>query len=52
MYEFIRIQFVLGRLTAFDVLGMVPKGYLTQEQAETIINGGAAACTQEKMHER
>jgi hypothetical protein len=43
VYEFIRIQFVLGRLTAFDVLGMVPKGYITQEQAETIINGGAAA---------
>lgn len=40
MYEFIRLQYVMGRLTAFDVLGMVPKGYLTQEQADTIINGG------------
>lgn len=41
MYEFIRIQFVLGRLTAFDVLGMAPK-YITAEQANTIINGETA----------
>ena len=36
MYEFIRIQFIMGRLTAFDVLGMAPK-YITIEQAEKII---------------
>lgn len=38
MYEFIRIQFVLGRLTAEQVRGFAPK-YITAEQAETIING-------------
>lgn len=38
MYEFIRIQYAVGRLTDFDVLGMVPK-YLTSEQASNIING-------------
>lgn len=42
MYEFIRIQFVLGRITAFDVLGMASK-YITTDQAETIINGGKTA---------
>lgn len=38
MYEFIRIQYIMGRLTAFDVLGMAPK-YITTEQANNIING-------------
>lgn len=41
MYEFIRLQYIMGRLTAFDVLGMVPK-YITQEQADNIINGKSA----------
>lgn len=38
MYEFIRIQYVMGRLSAVDVLGMAPK-YITTEQANNIING-------------
>lgn len=41
MYEFIRIQYIMGRLTAFDVLEMVPK-YITQGQADSIINGNNA----------
>lgn len=41
MYEFIRIQYVMGRLTAVDVLGMAPK-YITIEQAQTIIEGEQA----------
>ena len=36
MYEFIRIQFIMGRLTAFDVLGMAPK-YITIDEANKII---------------
>ena len=36
MYEFIRIQFIMGRLTAFDVLGMAPK-YITTDEANKII---------------
>lgn len=36
MYEFIRLQYIMGRLTAFDVLGMSPK-FITIEQAEKII---------------
>lgn len=42
MYEFIRIQFIMGRLTADQVRGSVPQ-YITSEQAETIINGGSTA---------
>ena len=38
MYEFIRIQYVMGRLTAEQVRGFAPR-YITDEQAETIING-------------
>lgn len=41
MYEFIRLQYIMGRLTAFDVLGMAPK-YITIEQANNIINGESA----------
>ena len=36
MYEFIRIQFVLGRITAEEVRGFSPK-YITAEDAEKII---------------
>lgn len=36
MFEFIRIQYRLGRLTDFDVLGLAPQ-YITAEQAEEII---------------
>ena len=37
MFEFIRIQYILGRLSAVAVLGMAPK-YITVEQANQIIN--------------
>lgn len=36
MYEFIRIQFVLGRITAEEVRCFSPK-YITAEEAENII---------------
>lgn len=36
MYEFIRIQYKLGKLTAEQVRSFVPK-WITSEQAETII---------------
>lgn len=36
MYEFIRIQYELGKLTAEQVRGFVPR-WLTSEQAEEII---------------
>lgn len=39
MFEFIRIQYILGRLTDFDVLGLAPK-YITMEQAQSIISEG------------
>jgi len=36
MYNFIRIQYKMGRLTAEQVLGFVPK-WITEEQAQTIL---------------
>lgn len=39
MYEFIRIQFVLGNISDDQVNGFVPK-YITQEQANTITGAG------------
>lgn len=41
MYEFIRLQFIMGRITAEQVKAFAPK-YITAEQAETITNGGNA----------
>ena len=38
MYEFIRIQYLMGKITAEQVAGFVPK-YITNEQAYRIING-------------
>lgn len=38
MYEFIRIQYVMGRLTEDQVRTMSPK-YITTVQAECIISG-------------
>lgn len=38
MYEFIRLQYIMGRLTAEQVCGFAPQ-YITAEQAEIIING-------------
>lgn len=38
MYEFIRLQYIMGRLTDEQVRGFAPR-YITDEQAETIING-------------
>ena len=37
MYEFIRVQYILGRLTDQQVYGMVPK-YITEEQAKEIVS--------------
>lgn len=37
MYDFIRIQYQLGKLTAEQVQGFVPR-WLTAGQAEEIIN--------------
>ncbi len=37
MYDFIRIQYQLGKLTAEQVQGFVPR-WLTAGQAEAIIN--------------
>ena len=39
MYEFIRIQYQLGRLTAEQVRAFAPR-WITQEQAEEIVAGG------------
>ena len=36
MYEFIRIQFTLGRIDATQVRAFAPK-YITAEQAEDIV---------------
>ena len=37
MYEFIRLQYVMGRITAEQVRAFAPR-YITAEQAEEIIN--------------
>lgn len=37
MYEFIRVQYILGRLTDQQVYGMVSK-YITEEQAKEIVS--------------
>ena len=37
MYQFIKYQYLLGRLTAKQVLAKAPK-YITKAQAEEIIN--------------
>lgn len=36
MYDFIRLQYIMGRLTAAQVMAFAPK-YITQEQAEEIV---------------
>lgn len=36
MYEFIRLQYVMGKITADQVMAFVPK-YITAEQAAEII---------------
>lgn len=36
MYEFIRIQYLMGRLTDQQVYGMVPK-YITADEAVKIV---------------
>ena len=38
MYEFIRIQFTLGRIDAAQVRAFAPK-YITAGQAEAIVEG-------------
>ena len=38
MFEFIKIQYRLGKLTEEQVKGFVP-AWITMEQAEEIING-------------
>lgn len=37
MYEFIRIQYLLGRLMDLQVYAMAPK-YITAEEAEKIVS--------------
>ena len=39
MYEFIRIQYELGKLTADQVREFAPR-WITEEQADEIIGGG------------
>ena len=39
MFEFIRLQYIMGKITAEQVHGFVPK-YITQEEADTIVNEG------------
>ena len=41
MFEFIRIQYVMGHITAEQVRGFAPQ-YITAEQADAIINGETA----------
>lgn len=41
MYEFIRIQYQMGKLTAEQVRAFAP-AWITAEEAETIVNHGAA----------
>lgn len=38
MYEFIRLQYIMKKITAEQVRGFAPK-WITAEQAETIIRG-------------
>ena len=38
MYEFIRLQYVMGRITEKQVRAFAPR-YITAEQAEEIVNG-------------
>lgn len=38
MYEFIRLQYIMKKITAEHVRGFAPK-WITAEQAETIIRG-------------
>jgi len=39
MFDFIRIQFTFGKLTADEVLAFAPK-FITEEEAQRIIEGG------------
>lgn len=38
MYEFIRLQYIMGKITGEQVQGFAPK-WITMEQAETIVRG-------------
>ena len=38
MYEFIRLQYIMGRMTRGQVMEQVPR-WITSEQANNIING-------------
>ena len=38
MYEFIWLQYIMGKITGEQVRGFAPK-WITTEQAETIIGG-------------
>ena len=40
MYQFIRIQFLMGKLTAGGVRGFAPR-YITAQEAEEIITTAA-----------
>ena len=47
MYEFIRIQYALGKLTAEQVMEFAPR-WITEEQAEEIVGAGSepGPCTE------
>lgn len=38
MYEFIRLQYLMGRMTSGQVMEQAPR-WITTEQANSIING-------------
>lgn len=38
MYQFIKLQYQMGRITKEQVFGFAPK-YITEVEAETIIGG-------------
>ncbi len=38
MYDFIKNQWVLGRYTTTNIANCVTKGYITQDQANLILN--------------
>ena len=38
MFEFIRIQFILGNLTVYQVVDFAPQ-FITSKQAEELLNG-------------
>ncbi|HPR77000.1 MAG TPA: XkdX family protein [Candidatus Limiplasma sp.] len=42
MYEFVKIQFALGKISAEQLAKLVTRGWITQAQADTITAGEPA----------